>query len=115
MSLSLSSYSKEELPKVLKSLKEYKKMLKEMWARATLYFFTDASKNYRAEYSETMDINLAESYIIAAFDKHFWVKLTRDDINFTVNPTLVSGARIFSGDDMIDVTFKNIENVLKQL
>lgn len=114
MSVSLSSYSKDELPEVLRSLKHYKKMLKEMGGRATLYFFTDSAKNYRAEYDATMDISLAQSYVIAAFEKHFDAKITKEDIKFTTNPALVSGARIFAGDDMIDVTFKNIENTLKQ-
>lgn len=115
MSVSLSSYSKDELPKVLSSLKQYKKMLKEMGGRASTYFFADSTKNYRAEYDATMDATLAESYIIAAFEKHFGIKVTPADIKITKNSSLVSGARIFSGDDMVDVTFKNIENILKQL
>lgn len=90
-------------------------MLKEMGKRASVYFFTDATKNFRAEYDATMDISLVQSYVIAAFSQHFGAKLVKEDIKFLANPTLVSGARIFAGDDMVDVTFKNIENTLKQL
>lgn len=115
MTVSLSSYSKDELPKVLQSLKQYKKMLKEMGGRASVYFFTAKDKNYRAEYDTTMDITLVELYVVAAFDKQFGLKVAKEDIRFIPNSALVSGARIFAGDDMIDVTFKNIENTLKQL
>lgn len=115
MSVSLSSFSKTELPEVLRSLKSYKKMLKEMGGRASVYFFTDVKKNYRAEYDATMDMSLVESYVLAAFQKHFDVQLTKEDIRFTANTSLISGARIFAGDDMVDVTFKNIENTFKQL
>ena len=86
-----------------------------MGGRASSYFFVAKDKNYRAEYDATMDSELALSYIIAAFDKHFGVSLQKDDIKCAKNPALVSGARIFSGDDMIDVTFKHIENTLRQL
>jgi hypothetical protein len=96
MSVSLSSYTKDELPQVLHSLKQYKKMLKEMGKRASTYFFTDANKNFRAEYDPTMDIALVEAYVIAAFAKHFDIKLTKEDIRFFPHPDLVSGARIFA-------------------
>lgn len=114
MSVPLSSYSKDELPQVLHSLKQYKRMLKEMGKRASTYFFAGNTKNYRAEYDATMDISLVESYVIASFEKHFGVQLTKSDIKFLANPALISGARIFAGDDMVDVTFKNIQNTLKQ-
>lgn len=71
MSISLSSYSKDELPKILSSLKQYKKMLKEMGDRASMYFLTDSSVNYRVEYDATMEKTLVESYVLAAFEKHF--------------------------------------------
>lgn len=115
MTTSLSSLSNSEIPEVLLSLKSYRKMLKEMGARASVYFFTPVGKNYRAEYDPTMDMALVENYVLAAFQKNFDVKLTLSDIRLAPNTTLVSGARIFSGDDMIDVTFKHIENTLKQI
>lgn len=95
MSVSLSPYSRDELPKILHSLKEYKKMLKEVGGRADVYFFTPAEKNFRAEYDPTMDISLVESYVLAAFASYFGQKLTKEDIKFSPNPALISGARLF--------------------
>jgi len=96
MPVSLSPYSKDELPRVLSSLKQYKKMLKEMGGRASTYFFIPKERNFRAEYDASMDVTLVESYIVAAFDKHFGIKATPADIRLIKNPTLISGARIFA-------------------
>lgn len=96
MSVSLSSYSKTELPQVLHSLKTYKKMLKEMGSRATQYFFTDMSQSYRAEYDPTMESSLVESYVLAAFQKYFDLTLTLADIRLEPNTSLVSGVRVFA-------------------
>lgn len=115
MTTSLSSLSKSEIPEVLLALKSYRKMLKEMGTRASTFFFTPVGKNYRAEYDSTMDIALVEEYVLSAFQKNFGVQVTAADVRMTPNSTLVSGARIFAGDDMIDVTFKHIENTLKQI
>ena len=96
MSVSLSSYSKTELPEVLASLKAYKKMLKEMGSRAGKYFFTDMSKSYRAEYDPTMESSLVESYVIAAYSKYFDLSLSIADVQVEPNPSLVSGVRVFA-------------------
>jgi hypothetical protein len=115
MSASLSSIPAPELPHVLHALKSYRKMLKEMWDRASSYFFTDMSRNYRAQYDPSMDMALVESYVLATFASQFALTLSVSDIAFSPNTSLVSGVRVFAWDDMVDVTYKNIENTLKQL
>jgi hypothetical protein len=115
MSALVSTYSRDELPQILRSLKQYKKMLREMGSRASVAFFIPKDKNFRVEYDPTMDKDMVIAYTIAAFDTYFSQKLTALDIRFHENPALISGARIFAGDDMVDISFKNIENTLKQL
>lgn len=115
MSVSLSPYSRDELSGLLRSLKQYKKMLREMGSRASTAFFIPKDKNFRVEYDPTMDMDMVTSYAIAAFDTYFSQKLTPTDIRFQENTSLISGARIFSGDDMVDISFKNIENTFRQL
>lgn len=71
MSVSLAAFSKKELPETLRSLKQYKKMLKEMGNRATMYFSSDMEKNYRSEYDPKMEKSLVESYALSAFQQYF--------------------------------------------
>lgn len=113
--MNLSSYSKSDLEIALKGLKSYRALDKFIGRRGRELFHTAGSgkQSYRVEYFGT-DPESIESLVINTYESHFDVKLASGDIIWKQNDSLKGGARLFLGDDMLDISFRDAERKMKR-
>lgn len=113
--MDLSSYSKSDLETALKGLKSYRALDKFIGRRGRELFHSARSgkQSYRVEHFGT-DPKGIEALVIAAYDSHFGVKLAPGDIVWKQNDSLKGGARLFVGDDMLDISFRDAERKMKR-
>ncbi len=113
--MNLSSYSKSDLETALKGLKSYRALDKFIGKRGRELFHIARSgkQSYRTEYFGADSKNI-EALVLGAYESHFGVKLTPDDITWKQNDTLKWWARLFVGDDMLDISFRDAERKMKR-
>ena len=113
--MNLSSYSKSDLETALKGLKNYRALDKFIGKRGREIFHAARSgkQSYRVEYFGT-DYTGIESLVLSAYESHFGVKLAPSDIVWKENSSLSGGARLFAGDDMLDISFRDAERKMKK-
>ena len=113
--MNLSSYSKSDLETALKWLKAYRALDKLIGKRGRELFHRARSgkASYRVEFFGT-DQKTIEALILSTYESHFGTKLTSSDIIWKQNDALKGGARIFVGDDMLDVSFLDAERKMKR-
>ena len=111
--INLSSYPRETLEHLLKVVKSYRSWLKQIWKRALLEDPKSptpvrAIVELHGSMDEKDGQRYAESVIKYAFPTYTWESpLVRK------NDELKGGARVFVGDDMVDVTMQKFESLLK--
>ncbi|MDD5198002.1 MAG: hypothetical protein PHN60_04040 [Candidatus Gracilibacteria bacterium] len=114
--MNLSTYSKSELTTLLKSLKSYRALEKFVGRRGRAIFARSQSgtKVSRVEYFGEEDKVILEPMVIAAYARHFGETIDSKSIEWKQNDAIRGGIRIFSGDDMMDISFQEVENRLKR-
>ncbi len=113
--MNLSSYSKSDLETALRGLKAYRALDKFIGKRGRELFHAARSgkQSYRVEYFGT-DSRSIEPLVISTYESHFGTKLTSTDIAWKQNDSLKGGVRLFSGDDMLDISFQDAERKMKR-
>ncbi|NCP77339.1 hypothetical protein GW819_01675 [Candidatus Gracilibacteria bacterium] len=114
--MDISTYSKSELTTLLKGLKSYRALEKFVGKRGRAIFARERSgtKLYRVEYFGGENRSILEPIAIAAYARHFGETIDSKSIEWKQNDTIRGGIRIFSGDDMMDISFQEVENRLKR-
>ena len=111
--INLASYSRETLEHLLRVAKSYRSGLKQIGKRAKLED-PNAPTPVRAlvELHTDMDekdgLRYAEAVIKYAFPTYTW-----ESPLVKKNEHLKGGARVFVGDDMVDVTMQKFESLLQ--
>lgn len=111
--LNLTSYPRETLEHVLKIVKLYRSHLKQIGKRAD---FIDpenppairAIVEVHPDIDRDMAQKYAESVIRFAFPNYTGISPV-----VKINAALKGGARVFVGDDMVDVSMQKFENLLQ--
>ena len=113
--INLSTYSKADLEVALKGLKSYRALDKFIGRRGRELFHRARSgqESYRVEYAGG-DIKEIESLVITTYKTHFGVELSSSEITWKQNDSLKGGVRLFVGDDMLDISFKDAERKMKR-
>lgn len=114
--MDISTHSKSELQTLLKSLKSYRALEKFVGRRGRAIFARAQSgtKLYRVEYFSDANRNILEPIVVSAYARHFGETIDTKAIEWKQNNTIRGGIRIFSGDDMMDISFQEVENRLKR-
>lgn len=114
--MDFSTHSKSELLGLLKNLKSYRALEKFVGRRGRAIFARAQSgtKLYRVEYFGEENRSTLEPIVIAAYNQHFGEKIDTKVIEWKQNDAISGGIRIFSGDDMMDISFQEVENRLKR-
>lgn len=101
---------------VLKSLRQYADMSKKLWIRWKKLFFQSLSwdKTLKVEYVPTLWEDSAWSKAESVFEKSFSLKATREQVVFVENPSLKWGMKVYCDDNMVDLSFKKVENLLQK-
>ncbi len=111
--LNLSTYSREQLEHILKMLKSYKNGLKQIGKRAVLIDPKNPPKTRAViEMHSGLDEKQAEKYAQAVIHTTF-PEYSGDTALLRKNDSLKWWARVFVGDDMVDITMQKFESLLK--
>lgn len=113
--INLSSYSKSELETALKGLKSYRALDKFIGRRGRELFHATRSgqQSYRVEHFGADHADM-ESLVISAYRTHFGAELAPAQIVWKRNDSLKGGVRLFVGDDMLDISFRDAERKIKR-
>jgi len=103
-----------ELKQILKNLKLYKDLSSKLWNRWKKLFFSIIEKKslYKIEYFENMSEKEALDNAIIAYKKVFLETPNIKDINLISKKSLSWGIKIYKDDNMNDLSFKKVENIL---
>ncbi len=103
-----------ELKKILKSLVLYKDLSLKMWSRGKTLFSRLHSKKdiYKIEYFDSISKNEALKQGLLAYEKIFDEKPNPNDIIMKQKSSLSWWIRIYKNDNMSDISFKKLENIL---
>lgn len=103
-----------ELKKILKSLMLYKDLYVKLWNRWKKLFSSISSWKsiYRIEYFDAINEKEALEEGLIAYKKVFWYSPNREDISLEKKKSLIWGIRIYKDDNMVDLSFKKVENIL---
>lgn len=112
-SLNLTAYSREQLEHLLKMMKSYRNWLKQIGKRAHLSD-PDHPTPIQAvvEYNPTMETKDVTEYALACI-RYAFPAYTGASPILKANNELKWGARVFVGDDMVDISFQKFESLLK--
>ena len=115
--IDISKLNKIELKELLKKTKLLSSLMKSLWKR-WVSEYRKVSKwinLYRVEYYDFTQNSLSfiQENALEWFDKFFWLKLKKDDIEFTLNKDLKWWIRIFVNDNMFDMAYSRFEKILK--
>ncbi len=104
-----------KLKELLKNLKLYRDLTKKLWNRWKKLFDNLINKKdfYKVQYFSSLKQEDVEQEAIKAFKKIFSVDVNKENIVFEKNKWIDWWIRIFKNDDLVDLSFKKIENILK--
>jgi hypothetical protein len=109
----LSSYSREELEDSLAMLRQYRRMKRALGKRAPEFFerLRSGRVSVRAETAPHCDT----AALVAALDRRFpdlGLATLAGSIEWSENPALEGGIRLFVDDEMIDASYRRIRTSL---
>lgn len=111
--LNLTSYSRETLEHLLLMMKSYRSSLKQIGKRTVLIDPENPPAiAARIEYPSSMEDSFAKEYAQGVL-KYAFPAYDGASPLLSKNDSLTGGARVFVGDDMVDVSFQKLESLLK--
>lgn len=104
-----------ELKDLAKSLKLYKDLSSKLWNRWKKLFWSIVWNKslYKVEYFESLSEKEALSEALVAFKKVFGEEPKKEDITLQSKKALDWGIKIYKDDNLVDFSFKKVENILK--
>lgn len=112
--MNLNIYSKSELLEIYSFLKKYKNLKKTVWNKTGDIVGEKLSWKNRiiVEYFPSLEKMEVAELVINIYKNSFSINITPKDIVWKPNINLKWWIRLFLGNDMIDVSFKNVANIL---
>ena len=109
----LKKLNKAELKNLFKKLKLYSNLKRQLWDRGIIEFqrIINWKENYKVEYFKWISKWEALSEAIKIYKNIFNIDIDEKSITIKENNKLNWGIRIFKNDNMIDLSYKRIENL----
>lgn len=111
----LKQLNRDELKSLLKNLRIFYGLQKDMWKRSIQIFKNKLNKthSYVIEYYDSLshDIALKEAMII--FDKVFWAKPNKDEIKLIRNDNIAWWIRVIMDDKMVDLSYAKLKEKIQ--
>ncbi len=107
--------SGEELKNILKFLKLYRDLRKKLWNRWKDVFKNLVEKKdfYKLEYFTKASREDSINEALEVFEKVFWDKVWKDELILSTKNNLSWWIRVFKNDNMVDLSFNKIKEILK--
>ena len=101
---------------LLKDMKVYLDMTKKLGSRGSFLFKKNISwdKSFVVEYFPALGEDSAWAQAQNVFSKSFSVSPDKKDVVFTENSTLKGWMKVYVDDDMVDLSYKKIENLMQK-
>ncbi len=112
--IQLDSLNKLVLKELLKKLKTLELLKKNLWNRWIEKFknMIDWKTSLLVEYSSDLDSTFAFEKALEVFNKKFNLSPKMEEVKIIENKSIKSWIRVFSWDQMIDLTLNKIEKKL---
>ncbi len=112
----LNKLNKTELENLLKKLKLYNTLKRQLWNRAKQEFdkIINWKQVYKVEYFEWISKQEALNEAIKIYKKIFDINIDEKSIIMKENKELNWGIRVFKNDNMIDLSYRRIENFFRK-
>ncbi|MCD5375188.1 hypothetical protein LR010_01910 [Candidatus Gracilibacteria bacterium] len=101
---------------ILKHLRSYADMSKKLGLRGQALFmknFTN-SQSFTVEFFPALGEESAWSTAQDIFKKSFSLSPKREEITFIENASIKGGMKVYVNDDMVDLTYKKVENLMQK-
>ncbi len=112
----LENMTLEEVRNLRSSLSIYALMKKQLGKRWKELFYRQITgkKKYVVEYFPTLGEDEAWEQAQTVFSKSFWETPTKQEVIFTENPGMKWWMRVYQDDNMIDMSYQKVENILQK-
>jgi len=106
---------KKQLKNLLNDLKFYKYATKKLWKRGRKVYKNKISdtSSYKVEFFPSIKEDIVIKEALKVYKDTFKDDISQDQISFIKNDNLDWWIRIYKDDNMVDLSFKKIEEKLK--
>lgn len=112
----LKQLDKNELKELLKKLKSFYCLQKDMWKRAFGIFKNkiDNTSNFVVEYHDKANIEDITNEAIKVYDKAFKIKPNKNLLKFVCNDWILWWIRVIMDDKMVDLSYSKVRDKIKE-
>lgn len=112
----IDNMSLEDAKNVLRSIRSYADMTKKLWARGRDLFMKSLlwTRSFTIEYFPALGKDSAWNQAQNVFSKSFSESPKKEEVKFIENPDLKGGMKVYVDDNMIDLSYKKVENLMQK-
>lgn len=116
ISVKIGNLSPKELEELLRELKLYNKLRKQLWKRGQRLYnqIKTWKKAYEVEYFPAVWEDLAWEEAKKVFESVFDYKVEKQDVTFTPKENIAWWIKIYVDSKILDLSYENIEKLLKK-
>ncbi len=113
---SIKELNINELKSLLKSIRSYMDLRKKLWKRGAKYFKKNIlwNKDYLVEYFPSLSKESVQAEALKVYAEVFHENPSREEIVLVAKESLWGGIKIYREDELVDMSFSNIEKKLKK-
>ena len=101
---------------LLKDVRSYADMTKKLGNRGRGLFMKTllGTQSFTIEYFPALGKQAAWDQAQNVFQKSFWVTPKQEDVIFVENTKIKGGMKVYSDDNMVDLSYKKVENLMQK-
>jgi len=113
---SIKDLSISELKSILKSIREYIDLRKKLWKRGAKYFKKNLlwGHDYIVEYYPSLSKEFVLWEASKVYAEVFHEKPSQEEIFLIEKKSLWGGIKVYREDELVDMSFSNVEKKLKK-
>ncbi len=113
--LKIDNLSSLELKELLKKVKLYKDLTKNLWNRWKKLFknITENTHSYKVEYFPSMNEEEVKKEALWVIEKVFGEKILEKDLNLVKKESLKWWIRVFKDDNLVDLSYKKVSKIFE--
>jgi len=114
--INLESLNREELQTLLKRVKLYNSLVKDLWKRWKLEYERLAlwKSSYIVEYFSGLNVETVKELSLEVYRLSFGISVKTEEIKFIKKENIYWWIRVFLDDKMVDLSYKKFLNLLKK-
>lgn len=103
------------LSELLKEVKLYRDLTKNLWARGRAQYFRDlkGEKLLVVEYVSSITEDIAWEQAQSVYKESFSLDVQKENVTFIINDALKGWIKVYNEDSLVDLSFAKIEGLVK--